>query len=652
MTSVISDKRKGLIEKIFRLTPYILAVILWSLLAFKEQFYLKKVEDLSLFLFDKIFILEWFKTPGGFLSLAGSFFTQFLHLPWLGALLWVVLLLTAYQLTIRVFNIPDSYRPLALIPVALLVISNMSLGYGIFLMREQEHFFCPLLGYMAALVPMIVFSRIKRRWAQALFALIWSVAGFELLGSYALIGLMTAAFSSVVKPEVTRKERFTEFLCLLFFVIFVPILMYSAYTTYRMADSWIMGFPSISDDRWTRAMRAPLLLAFLCQMILALIHYRLQQKQLNDRNRYFTQSVLYIITIAAVWGLWFKDDNFHTELAMSEAVDRFDWNKTIKIYQEAVSSHAKSDARAYESRTHKLASAHSAAEKDEIIDRYSKRFFEPTRSMILYRDLALLKTNQALDKAFTMKDGSRMQKSRTVIPMAWQSGKQIYLQYGLVNMSYRWCLEDVIEHNWNYGTLKHMVMHSVIMHEEEFARKYINKLSRSLFYRKWAKGQMVLAHDSTLMASTKPYNEILPYMCFENRMTNDMLKTEGFLMRHFTEAQTVNPTPEYDRAALFWAMRIQNIPVFWTDLYNYAQTNQVERLPRAVEEAALLYSNLEKARIELPYSKKTTDSYNAFRRFVEKNPVRNIKESSQTYYRKFGDTFFYYYYFIRDLQTY
>ena len=97
MTSVISDKRKGLIEKILRFTPYILAVILWCLLAFKEQYYLKKVEDLSVFLFDKLFILEWFKTPGGFLGLAGMFLTQFLHLPWLGALLWVVLLLIAHQ---------------------------------------------------------------------------------------------------------------------------------------------------------------------------------------------------------------------------------------------------------------------------------------------------------------------------------------------------------------------------------------------------------------------------------------------------------------------------------------------------------------------------------------------------------------------------
>ena len=451
---------------------------------------------------------------------------------------------------------------------------------------------------------------------------------------------------------MTRKEHITEFLYPIAIVLIVPLIIFSFYTTYRMADSWIMGLPSISDDRWTRSMRAPFQFALLFQLIMALLCYRLQEKQPKDASMPVIQSVIYVIAIATVWIFWFKDDNFRTELAMSQAVDRFDWNATVQIYQDAVKSHAKADEKAYASRTEKLSSAHSNDEINDIIDRYSTRFFEPTRTMVMYRDLALLKTNQALDKAFTMKDGSRMQKTRFLIPMAWQSGKQFYLQYGLVNMSYRWCLEDVIEHNWSFGTLKYMVMHSVVMHEEEFARKYINKLNKTLFYHGWAKEQMKLAHDSTLMATTAPYNQILPYMCFENRMTNDMVKTEVFLMRHYSEPEPANPTPEYDRAALFWAMRIQNIPAFWAHLYSYLQTNRVDKLPRAVEEAALLYSSLENRGFEITYDKKTTDRYDSFRQFVGKHPIRNMKEASQTYYRKFGDTFYYFYYFIRDLQTY
>ena len=652
MTKVIPNRHKGQAERILRYIPFLLAVFLWCILAFKEQYYLKKVEDLSVFLYDKLFLIEWFKTPGGFLGLAGSFLTQFMHLPWLGALLWVLLLLVSYQLTIRIFNIPDSYRPLALIPVALLVIGNMSLGYGVFIMREQDHFFAPLLGYLASLIPLAVTARMKETGSKILFLTLWTAAGFPLLGTFAFTGVLVVAIATLVRPGLTRKERLTVFVSAIALIAFVPLIIYSAYTSYRMADSWIMGLPSISDDLWTRAMRTPFQLALLCQPILALISSKLSSKPLENLRKTVIQSAIYIMIIASVWGFWFKDENFHTELAMSEAVDRYDWDRTIDLFQKAVKSHTKSDAKAYAARTKKIASASSADEISDIVDRFSKRFFEPTRTMVLYRDLALLKTDRALDAAFTMKDGGRKQKSRTQIPMAWQSGKQFYLQYGLVNMSYRWCLEDVIEHYWSYSTLKYMAMHSVIMHEEEFAHKYINKLSKTLFYRRWAKEQMILAHDSTLMAITAPYDQILPYMCFENRMTNDMVKTEVFLMRHFSEPEPPHATPEYDRAALFWAMRIQNISAFWMHLYYYIQSNKVVELPRGVEEAACLYSNLEKRGLDLPYSKTVTDRYDAFQRFAQKNPVRNTKESSYPYYQKFGNTFFYYYYFTRDLKTY
>ena len=161
MTKVIRNGQKALPEWVMKLIPFILALALWCTLTFREQYFLKKVEDLSVFLFDKQFILESLRIPGGILGLAGSFLTQFLHFPWLGALIWVSLLLLAYFLTIRTFRIPSSMSALALIPVALLVIGNMSLGYGVFIMRFQDHFFSPVLGYLAALIPLGVINRTR-----------------------------------------------------------------------------------------------------------------------------------------------------------------------------------------------------------------------------------------------------------------------------------------------------------------------------------------------------------------------------------------------------------------------------------------------------------------------------------------------------------
>jgi len=643
---------KGLTYRIFKPAPYLLAVILWCILISKEQFFLHKVEDLSAFLFDRMFLAERLMIPGGFLGLAGSFLTQLLHLPWLGALLWVLLLLMAYQLTIRAFNIPEKFRPLALIPVALLIIGNMSLGYGVFIMRTQDHFFAPVLGYIISLVPLMVTDRIRLVWGKAAFLTIWIAAGFVLFGTFAFTGAFICACAALVHPGVPAKERLTVSLSAVILIIVVPLILFSAFTSYRLADSWTLGLPSISEEDWTHAMRAPFMLALLCPILLALGTRFLSSKQFEGVRDVAFRSVTYIAAIAIVWGFWYKDDNFHTELEMSYAVDCYDWDRAIDIYQKAVDSHVKSDEKAFQERSKKLSEAHSTQKINDIVESYSSRFFEPTRTMVLYRDLALLKTNRALDEAFTMKDGSRMQNSRTQIPMAWQSGKQFYLQYGLVNMCYRWCLEDVIEHNWSYSTLRYMVMHSVIMQEPELAEKYIRKLESTIFYRKWARQQRALKSDREAMAASQPYKSILPYMCFENHMSNDMIKTEAYIINHFMDVEPVSPTPEYDRAALLIAMRIQNIPRFWERVRNYLNSNHVQSIPRSVQEAAILYSSLTKDGRQLPYDDEVTKSYDEFNQYVQSHAIRSMKESAYPYSLRFGKTFYYYYYFMRDLKTY
>lgn len=652
MTKVIRNGQKELPEWLIKLIPFILALILWCTLTFREQYFLKKVEDLSVFLYDKQFILESIRIPGGVLGLAGSFLAQFLHLPWLGALIWTALLLLAYLLTVRVFRISAALSPIALIPVALLIIGNMSLGYGVFIMRDQEHFFTPVLGYMAALIPIEAIYRCRQLWNRITLIAVWIMVGFPILGAYTFIGAVAAALAELSSREHLRKERLTVLALSIALTILIPLVFYSFYTTYRLADSWVVALPSISEDVMTRAMRTPFQLALLSQLVLALISPRLEGRPIAPFRKTVVQCTAFAISVAAVWVFWFKDENFHTELAMSAAVDRYDWQQVTDIYAKVSASHVKSDEKLYASRTKEIEEARTSDEIEEIVERYGNRFFEPTRTMVLYRDLALLKMNRALDEAFTMKDGGRPQKSSLQIPMAWQSGKQFYFQYGLVNMAYRWCLEDAVEHNWSYGTLKYMTMHAVIMQEPELAEKYINKLEKTLFYRGWARAQRELESDEAAMSMAEPYKSILPYMCFENRMSNDLVKTESFLINHFLSLEPSQPTPEYDRAALLFAMRIQDIRRFRERLYYYVNTNRVSSLPRSVQEASLLYSKLEPDGSQLPYDNNVIQSYDSFTKFVQSHPIRSMEEADYLYWQKFGKTFYYYYYFIRNLQTY
>ena len=186
------------------LPPVALCVILF----FISHEFIYGVEERSLFVYDLFWLKDFLNKPSGILSCCSLFFTQFLHIPWLGALIWVAFLLITYKLTIRALRIPDTLSPLALIPVALLVIYNMSLGYGVYIMREQDHFFAPMLGYITALLPLLAVRNIKPVWGKILLIVVWTVAGFPLLGTFTFVGTLSASCFMLVEQEQSKRYRF------------------------------------------------------------------------------------------------------------------------------------------------------------------------------------------------------------------------------------------------------------------------------------------------------------------------------------------------------------------------------------------------------------------------------------------------------------
>lgn len=647
-------------KTIIKSLPYVVALLLWAALAFYGNFYLKKVENLPLFIFDKIFLKEAFLIPGGPLGVAGSFCTQFLHIPAVGAFIWVLTLLVSGRMMRIAFDLKDRLELLAYIPALLLIIANVSLGYNVFIMRSMDHFFGPTLGCLLAIVPVIIAQHIATKSyscnRKTLFIIVllvaWTALTYPLAGIYSLAGTLAAGVHLTTIKEFTIHNRIALLGTAFAAIFIVPLALYGLYTSFRLDDAWIQGLPSISNDAITKSLQAPYytMLGFI--ILMPLIVKGVNHVIKTHRNQLVMSIGLSVIYLLLIFSFWNKDKNFRTELAMSQAVDEFNWQEVIDIYAATMKQHSRTDAKVYDKRSKALDKQMSTSEVEFIVDKYDEHFFEPTRSMVLYRDLALLKMNKALDLAFTMKDGGRKQKSRVQVPLVAQSGKQFYLQYGLVNMCYRWCLEDVIEHDWSVSTLKYMTLYSVVMQESELAQKYINKLSKTLFYRKWAREQQELSTSRSAMSASAPYKEILPYMCFEDQMSNDMSNTEVFLINHFLGVEPPNATPEYDRAALLFAMRTQSIPHFWERLMYYVNSNDFSKLPQSVQEAAHLYSTLEKDDTGLPIDKSVKESYDSFNRYVASHPIQSLKEAEYPYYKQFGKTFYYYYYFVRNIQTY
>lgn len=647
MTS--SDKIQGISTQVRKLWPILFAVVLWLALSFHEQFFLKKVEDLSLFLFDWSFLRSALNVPGGFLGWAGSFFAQFLYYPWLGALLWVVLLVFSAWLTSKVFDIPENLSGIAYIPAFLLVISNMSLGYGIYIMRIQEYFFSPVLGYLLSLIPLLLMKRTEKTWFRLSFLAVWTLIGFPLFGAYGLWGTALASIG-MISVQGGRSKRITVAIAALSLVIIVPILLYGCYTTYKLSDSWTMGIPAIAEDTLMPSVRRPLYCIAAFTVLAIIFNRPLSRLNGSGKHALIGQSAVIIMGIVLMYAFWFKDPNFRTELAMLQATDNFDWKQVTDIYSKASMKHIDKEKKAYEDRKATLSGVNDQALANSILDEYDKKFFEPTRLMVLLRDLSLLKQNKALDQAFTMRDGGRPQRGKA--PLVYQVGRYIYLNYGIVNLEYRWCLEDQVEHGWSYGTFKYMAMYATLMNETEFASRYLSKLDKTLFYRSWSREHRILSKDAKAMAQAMPYREIIPYMCFDDRMSMDQALPEIYLMRHFANDRDKQATPEFDRAALLWAMRTQDITLFWKALSQYMSTSNTAKLPKHVQEAVLLYSSLENDDMGIPIDKDVKERYASFQNYAQQVRIRSERESAFQFWLKYGKTFFYYYYFVRNLQTF
>ena len=88
------------------------------------------------------------------------------------------------------------------IPAVLLIIGNMSLGYGVFIMRAQDHFFSPTLGYLLSLVPVLAVRRFSPRpITSALILILWTAAIYPLAGAFALAGALSAGLYLAVNKK-------------------------------------------------------------------------------------------------------------------------------------------------------------------------------------------------------------------------------------------------------------------------------------------------------------------------------------------------------------------------------------------------------------------------------------------------------------------
>lgn len=630
-------------------------LVLWAVLSLFEHDQLLRIERESLFLFTRPFFDLCFSKAGGFLTYAGCFLTQFLIIPWLGSLILVLLWALIGLAVKKVFNISTKWSVLALVPVALLAAGNMRIGYMIFHLKTPGFFFTSTLGYLFMVIAIWWFKLIRNRWHGLVFIVIWAFAGYALLGFYALVGSASMALLSLKKHHRLLSRNVVTTTASIICIIIAPLAWASVFQHSRIENAFIAQLPSFPLGMKFFANWAPYVLLTLFTLCISAL-YREHWDNTVKRYRVYAieQTAALAFLVLVTWAFWLNDANFKAEIKMEQAVRADNWKRVLEIHRNTAARFEKKDEKAYIKRSRLLSGVESPQVRLKLVADAKDNFYAPTRAMVLYKNLALLKLRTASNQAFTYKDGGKEQKSPIIIPLVTQCAKPLLLNYGLLNFCYRWSMESAVEYGWSVDNLKYAAQSSLLSGNYDLADKYINLLKKTLFHKKWARKLEKYTQNPELIAESAEYSDILSIACNDNWLDNDQASLESYLLRYFTNYQPENSSLLFYETALLWAMYSQDIGVFWRCFSNYTNVCQTDKMPNHYQEAALLYGNLERGVdiSQMPFDKKIIDSYTSFNRFAAANPVPDIDELSHTYYKKFGKTFFYFYYFIRNIQSY
>ena len=238
--------------------------------------------------------------------------------------------------------------------------------------------------------------------------------------------------------------------------------------------------------------------------------------------------------------------------------------------------------------------------------------------------------------------------------MAQCGGKLLYYNYGLLNYCYRWCLEDGVEYGWRVDYYKFMLKSSLMNGEYVVAKKYIDILSKTKYYREWAQQYEPMVKNPELVKKDKEFSTIMHLMPPVNELTSDQALVEIFLINHFANHDSDDPA--FQEQAMIFALQTKDIGTFWSRFFRYAKNRQAagKHMPKHIQEAAYLYGHLEnKVDIsKMPFDKDVIDSYNNFMTAAQQYKNLSEQEMKPFMYDRFGGTFYFEYFFTRDQRSY
>ena len=562
-----------------------------------------------------IFWNDCTRVPGGLLSWAGAYLTQFFYYPVLGSLMLIGLWILTFVLAKFSFKVPNEWSFLLFIPMAALLCSEIQLGYWVYILKDLDYVFYHSLGLFAALLLSLPFWRIlpeKEKVRQGL-VLAWIILVAALfyypLGIYALLAATLVAVRTSWKTIPV----------LLLTIWLVPLLETSGTTLMRPDQPWLYGFRKFElDDLRDYSLELPFYIALVTPVLFPFI------KKIKTKKLLVSQSIMVVVAGLMYFGLSsrdFNDYNFHAEMRMQRGVEECRWNDVLR---------------------------EAAMVKGPV-----------TREMVMFRDIALINRGELCSKHYLYNNESILPvtvSDSIYIRICDQAGDLIYYNFGETVFAIRRAIERCMHYGYSYYTMRMLTQCALVNGEDENAKKYLRLLSKTTFQRKWAKEMQRFVDDVRLLNTDDHFRMPLKlYNEGSELVGTDDKYVEMTIMKKWMYNLTNDP--EAQEVALGCAMIMRDKKCFWSQVQQFYNINPDKHFPIHVQEAMLFgVYELKTEGVNLSFvqfDQRVVDRYKAFFERLNQYSSQGMdeKQIGNALRPEFGDTYMWDYFVLRELQT-
>ncbi len=573
---------------------------------------------------DPMFMGECMHSPGGFLTWAGSFLTQFFYHPKWGSAIMIGIWIISMWMSKLVFRVKMAWMALLAIPVVCLLVSTIGTGYWLYYNKQAGYWFYGTIGYLISIL-LVLFNAAFRKKTDRIITILLIACTYPFFGWYTLLALVYVAMLTLSRMKKNDSPITKILLPVIPLVLVgvVPPLFYNLYSGIRIEDVWTAGFPIFANGDMISFYPS---IPFIVLSAVPLLFPFLPKKVENSTGMTCAVFLVTIVVMVLSW-LWveksdFQAYNYHAEMRMYRAAEEQDW--------------------------------------DKVLDEMGNIPGDASREMVVLKNIALTNKGEMGTKMFKYNnmgepptngfDTLRVHMVQTAAPL-------IYYYHGKTNFALRWAIENSVEFGYDYDNLKLLARCALLSGEMEMAKRYLDILRTTLFYRDWA---------DHLMPITKNPELIKKYPEFKNvRELRDHMGTvldgdnglcEMYLITYFS--QTMNKDSKLlQEMTLDYSLIQKDIQLFWPRFYLYAQMHQGEPMPIHYQEAAMLYGNLEPESADIstmPFQDEVRKSYEGFHQMSQSllQAGLSAEDVGEAMKGTYGNTFYWFYFFCRDVHSY